>query len=36
MKFIIGKNHDQVELFCLEDAIYCENEVRLIDFHYTR
>lgn len=31
MKFIVGKNRNQTELFCLETAIDTDNEVRLID-----
>lgn len=31
MKFITGKNRNQTEFFCLEQAIAQDNEVRLID-----
>jgi transposase len=31
MKFIIGKDRNQTEFFCLEEAISTNNEVRLID-----
>ena len=31
MKFIQGKNRNQVEFFCLEEAIEDDNDVRLID-----
>ncbi|WP_205943652.1 transposase [Pedobacter cryophilus] len=31
MKFIIGKDRNQTEFFCLEQAIAQDNEVRLID-----
>ncbi|SFS87830.1 IS1182 family transposase [Sphingobacterium wenxiniae] len=31
MKFIVGKDRNQTEFFCLEQAISQENEVRLID-----
>jgi len=30
MKFIIGKDRNQTEFFCLEQAISSNNEVRLI------
>jgi len=33
IKFIIGKNRYQVDLFCLDDAVSSENdEVQFIDF----
>jgi len=31
MKFIIGKDRNQTEFFCLEQAVSTNNEVRLID-----
>jgi hypothetical protein len=31
MKFIKGKNRNQLEFYCLEEAIEPNNEVRLID-----
>jgi len=31
MKFILGKNRNQMEFYCLEEAIDSNNEVRLID-----
>ncbi len=31
MKYIHGKDREQVEMFCLEQAIEKNNEVRLID-----
>lgn len=31
MKFITGKDRNQTEFFCLDQAISCDNEVRLID-----
>ena len=31
MKFINGKDRNQTEFFCLEQAIAQDNEVRLID-----
>ena len=31
MKFIIGKDRNQTEFFCLEEAISTNNEVRIID-----
>ena len=31
MKFITGKDRNQTEFFCLEQAISQDNEVRLID-----
>ena len=31
MKFITGKDSNQTEFFCLEQAIAQDNEVRLID-----
>src|SRR5690606_17412620 len=31
MKFIIGKDRNQTEFFCLEQAVSQDNEVRLID-----
>jgi transposase len=31
MKFIVGKDRNQTEFFCLEEAISTNNEVRLID-----
>ena len=31
MKFITGKDRNQTEFFCLEQAIAQDNEVRLID-----
>ena len=31
MKYIIGKDRSQFEMFCLEERIPQENEVRLID-----
>lgn len=31
MKYIIGKNRNQIGLFCLEEQIADDNEVRLIE-----
>ena len=31
MKFIKGKDRNQMEFYCLEEAIGSDNEVRLID-----
>ena len=31
MKYIIGKNRSQLEMFCLEESVNKDNEVRLID-----
>jgi hypothetical protein len=31
MKFITGKGRNQTELFCLEQAISHDNQIRLID-----
>lgn len=31
MKYIIGNNRNQMSMFCLEDVIGQDNEVRLID-----
>src|SRR5690554_5437468 len=31
MKYIIGKDRNQFEMFCLEESVNKDNEVRLID-----
>ena len=35
MKFIQGKDRDQTEFFCLNQAVSEDNEVRLIDLKST-